>query len=306
MVIPSFDRPETLCSTTLTLLRCHEIPMDRVAVFVSPTTVQTAGVPEWYRYVRTLKKQGFGDVHVVPGGHGLEQQMEKAFEWVGTGYAIVMSDFVKNIMESATTSTGAAVLRPVPHGSLKWLWEHGAQVLTATGCRAWSVNPSHNAICLKQNIISRRLGLLDGNMTGIFLQEDSKSFKVTPGHGLIYDVEFSAALWSQGYRFVRYMGLCCDHPYRGRGGQATLWKNPTKRQLAEDKAIKAAAKKFPTCLKWHAKPKSTLRVMQYTYLRDGDGPVTMVRRGRLGRPPVYNIDRPSSSAQRTRRMRARK
>ena len=306
VVIPSFDRPEILCSTTLGLLRLHGVEMNRVAVFVSPETIEANGDPEWYRYTRTLKDRGFGEVNVVPGGRGLEVQMERAMEWVGHGYMIVMSDYVKSVMALDSSLPGSTRVRSVPAGTLPLLWEHAAEMLEATGHRAWSVNPSSRYSCLRENMISRRLGLLNGNMMGILLPDDWRQWKVTAGHGLIYDVEFSAALWESGYMFFRYMGICCDHPYRGRGGQATLMRNAKARRKIENRALKAVAKKYPKCIKWYLKPRASLKVMQYKFLVDGFPPLTMQRRFSAGRPRKYHVTASASTAERVRRCRAKK
>ena len=51
LVIPSFDRPTELCGYTLALLRKEGVPLDKVNVFVSPSSAKPGGTPEWYRYV---------------------------------------------------------------------------------------------------------------------------------------------------------------------------------------------------------------------------------------------------------------
>ena len=68
--------------------------------------------------------------------------------------------------------------------------------MKATGCVARSLNPSHKPKRLESLAISRKLGLLDGNLTGTLLPPDWRRLVVTKGHGLIYDVEWSASLWS--------------------------------------------------------------------------------------------------------------
>ncbi len=66
--------------------------MQKVAVFASPEKLASRSDPEWYRHTRTLRDRGFGEAHVAPGGRVLEMQLERAMEWVGHGYMIVMSD----------------------------------------------------------------------------------------------------------------------------------------------------------------------------------------------------------------------
>jgi hypothetical protein len=304
LVIPSFDRPTELCGNTLSLLRRDGVPLDRINVFVSPLAASPGGTPEWYRYVEECKKHHFSEVHVRPGGRTLEEQMVAAMEWVGTGYMIVMSDTVRSIQTRQDTPGSTTRMIPAPKGTVLALIEHGFQLLRATGCTAWSVNPSHNPWQLSVLSITRRLGLLDGNLMGMFLPPNWRKMQVASGHGLIYDVEWSASLWSNGHRFCRYQGVCCDHIYRRPGGQATLMKDATKRRQRETQAIKACAKKFPSLLKWCHKPKASLKTMEYKFLTHGPSGLVMAKTQR-GRQLAYSLGAASTSTERMARMRKR-
>lgn len=306
LVIPSFDRPTELCGNTLSLLRKDGISMDHVNVFVSPTTASPEGnrSPEWYRYTEECKKHGFAEVHIRPGGRTLEDQMVAAMEWVGTGYMIVMSDTVRSIQTREDTPERQTRMIAAPTGTVMALIKHGFQLLTATGCTAWSVNPSHNPWQLSVCGITRRLGLLDGNLMGMFLPPDWRRMKVASGHGLIYDVEWSASLWSNGHRFVRYQGVCCEHTYRRPGGQATLMNDAVKRRLHETQAIKACAKRFPKLVKWIRKPTASLKTMEYKFSTQGPAGLVMAKTQR-GRGLAYSLGCPSTSTERMARLRQR-
>ena len=86
-------------------------------------------------------------------------------------------------------------------------------------CVAWLVNPIHNPKQLNHWAISRKLRLLEGNLTRMLLPDDWKRMNVSKGDGQIYVVEWRAALWSNGNRFFRNCGLCCEHPYRQEGSK---------------------------------------------------------------------------------------
>ena len=303
LVIPSFDRPTALCGTTLSLLRSEGVPMDRVNVFVSPLPASPGGPPEWYRYSEEMKRHGFPDVHVRPGGRSLEEQMAAAMEWVGSGYMIVMSDTVKSLLTREDHHDSKVTMVKTPKGTLLALVKHGFHLLRATGCTAWSVNPSHNPWQLSVSGITRRLGLLDGNLTGMFLPPNWRRMQVTHGHGLIYDVEWSASLWAHGHRFCRYQGVCCDHSYRQPGGQATLMKDVAKRRRVETQAIKACAKKFPDLIKWIHKPTASLKTMEYRFLTHGPGVLVMSKTQKS--KCSYSLGQTSTSTERMRRLRAR-
>lgn len=305
VVVPSYDRPQQVVNNTLTWLRDQGIPLNRVGVFVAPTTVDGQEHPEWFRYLTALRQANMTDVHLVPGANGLENQMMKCMEWVGEGgYMIIMSDTVRHLCQREP-GAGAARLEPVPKGTLKALIKHGADLLRASGCIAWSVNPSHRPANLSPLMITRRLGMLDGNLTGMFIPGCWRELKVTKGHGLICDVEFSALLWHRGYRFLRYQGLCCAHTYRLQGGQATLMPQALKRRRCENEALKAAARKYPEQLEFFKKPTGSLRTMQYRYKKDGEDRLTMVRLAVMGRPRRYKLGASSTSTERMRRLRLR-
>jgi hypothetical protein len=301
LVIPSFDRPTELCGNTLSLLRGDGVPLDRVSVFVSPLTASPGGMPEWYRYVEECKKHNFPEVHVRPGGRTLEEQMNAAMEWVGSGYMIVMSDTVKSMQTRSDNLGSKTTMVQAPKGTVLALIKHGFHLLRATGCTAWSVNPSHNPWQLSVLSITRRLGLLDGNLTGMFLPPNWRKMTVTTGHGLIYDVEWSASLWANGHRFCRYQGVCCEHTYRRPGGQATLMNDAAKRRQRETLAIKACGKKFPRLLKWSHKPKASLKTMEYKFLPHGPSALFMAKTQRNKRG--YSLGQASTSAERMARMR---
>jgi len=303
LVIPSFDRPTALCGTTLSLLRSEGVPMDRVSVFVSPQPASPGGTPEWYRYSDEMKRHRFAEVHVRPGGRSLEEQMAAAMEWVGSGYMIVMSDTVKSILTREDNHGSKVTMVKTPKGTLLALVKHGFHLLRATGCTAWSVNPSHNPWQLSVSSITRRLGLLDGNLMGMFLPPNWRRMQVTHGHGLIYDVEWSASLWAYGHRFCRYQGVCCEHRYRQPGGQATLMSDVVKRRRVETQAIKACAKKFPHLIKWMHKPKASLRAMEYRFLTHGPGVLVMAKSQK--NKCSYSLSETSTSTERMRRLRAR-
>jgi hypothetical protein len=304
LVIPSFDRPTELCGNTLSLLRREGVPLDKVNVFVSPSSAMPGGTPEWYRYVEECKTHHFPEVHIRPGGRTLEAQMVAAMEWVGSGYMVVMSDTVRSIQTREDKPNCTTRMVPAPQGTVLALIKHGFELLRATGSTAWSVNPSHNPWQLSVSTITRRLGLLDGNLMGMFLPPNWKQMQVTSGHGLIYDVEWSAALWSQGHTFCRYQGVCCEHTYRRPGGQATLMNDVTKRRLRETQAIKACAKKYPSLVKWCSKPKASLRTMEYKFSPQGPSGLVM-EKARGGARREYSLSEKSTSAQRMARMRQR-
>ena len=306
VVIPSHARAEDLCLTTLPLLRKHSVNMSRVHVFVDYAWTTASGDRGYDTYVRTLRARGFPEVHVRPGGEGLEGNMHaiRTLFDVGT-YLITMSDKVADVLEVTSRDHGANVLRPIPLGSLPSLWHHGHEVLKAGRFAAWSTNATQSARTMRWDVMSRKAGLLDGNMTGQLVTPAFKGMRVD--HGLIYDVEYAAALWDSGERYVRYRGICCKHPYRSSGGQATKFPDPQVRRQAEDDAIKAIAQKYGDVVQYTPKPNASLKVMQYSFRTRGPGVLTFqIRNGHgAGRRRQYQLQRPATNAERQAAFRKR-
>jgi hypothetical protein len=219
-------------------------------------------------------------VHLLPGAKGLEKQMEKAMEWVGEGYMITMSDTVTDILvRRKRKRSGRQFLSPMKKGLLLALVHHARDLMVAGAFTAWSVNPMHNAGRMSpKNLISRKLGLLDGNFSGMLLPQDWKQCRVRKDHGLIYDVEWSAALWSRGYKFVRYMNMCANHTYRRNGDQETLFQDPVARKAKENTLLKEVAAKFPKLLMFKRTRNASVKRMQYRFRAVGLQPLTMVTR----------------------------
>lgn len=299
VVIPSHARPHDLCETTLALLHKHEVDLSRVHVFVDFNCKNQCGVPAYETYVLTLRQYGFHAVHVRPGGPGLEGNMKAIRQLFDIGtYLITMSDKVCDVLEIAPGIRGEQMKISVPNGSLLTLWHHGYDLLKAGGFAAWSTNATHSVRTMRADALSRKAGLLDGNMTGQLVTHALKEMQLD--HGLIYDVEYAAALWDSGQRYVRYRGICCKHPYRSAGGQANIYPDPTARRHAEDSAIRALAQKYPKVVRFTRKPSASLKVMQYSFRPSGPAPLIFnARHGlRKGRRRRYDLKRAATGQER--------
>jgi hypothetical protein len=176
IVIPSLNRPDELCLTTLALLRSHGISLSNVGVFITPTVLAEHEVPEWSRYLAALRRHDMLEVQLLPGAIGLAQQMRKAMEWVGQGHMITMSDTVTDILvRHSRRRSDQQFLAPMSKGWMLPLIHHAHDLMIAGAFTAWSVNPMHNAGRMNsKNLISRKLGLLDGNFSGMLLPSDWK------------------------------------------------------------------------------------------------------------------------------------
>ena len=308
VVIPSFDRPEQLCKTTLPLIQQNSIPLEKVAVFVAPGHAPGRTAPEWQRYLDALRRFGLTEVRLLEGGRGLVANMNAALEWVGSGYFITMSDSVTDVQQVFQDGRGLPKLRPLPKRGLHAIICHGRALMAAGSFVAWGLSPSHSARCLKEDQLSRKLGLLDGNLSGCVLPCDWRDMTVHPARGLIYDVEWTANLWARGYRFVRFSGLCARHEYRRPGGQASLYQDVLERRQQENAAIRGLAAERSLEVRFTEKPTATLKTMQYSFRAKGPGPLCMAppSENPCGRKRKEFLDRPMSPAERKQKQRGGK
>ena len=172
IIIPSFDRPVKLCKSTLSLLSTQGIPLNKVHVFVSPGLAPRSTMLEWQRYHEALRAHGFLEVHLREGGIGLSCYAMAALNFVKSGYVITMSDHVLDIQEQTKRVDESMCLTSLPTGGLHALIQPGYQMLMGGKFTVWGVSPSHSPNRLRPDVISRRLGLVDGNICGMLLPLD--------------------------------------------------------------------------------------------------------------------------------------
>ena len=304
IAIPTFGRPDTLCNATLPLLRRHGFPMEQVHIFISPRQAADSQDPEWFRYLTALRREGYDTVHLEVGRDGLENQMHSIFTWAGSGYLIVMTDDVRDVLVRKVPPGADARLEPLPLGMLRALFLHGRDLLVATDCFAWSLSASRNLRSMDESKIPRRFGLLEGNLTGFRLEGNPESWRVEANMGVIYDVALSCKLWSTGRRFLRYRSMCLDHRYRAEGGyRSTMDLNA--RRLQEDEAIKKLEGRHGDLVRFQARPESGAGRMNFQMLSQGPGPLVLKAPAPItaGRRYEGFAHRPMSASERQRRHR---
>ena len=168
-------------------------------------------------------------------------------------------------------------------------------------CAAWLVNPSHNPKQLNHWAISRKLRLLEGNLARVLLPDDWKRMNVSKGDGQLYVVEWRAALWSNGYRFFRNCGLCCEHPYRQEGASHANEERLVPKESGGGGNPKCVRNVSRLRAPMH-KPRACLRTIDYRFI--AHGPATLVMSIlKLGRKRMYHATTPSSSTERMLRLR---
>ena len=127
---------------------------------------------------------------------------------------------------------------------------------------------------MKTNAISRKLGLLDGNLWGLVKTPGFENVVKDPDDQVIYDVAMTANLWASGRRFFRYRGLCTSTVYRSSGGLQSRM-SMEQRRTAEDRRIRILAGKHETLVQFKAKPSASWSTMQYRFVEMGPQPLLM-------------------------------
>ena len=273
--IPSYNRPDKLCHCTLTMLRRHSIDMTRVHVFVAPSVTPDQGRPEWSRYLRELRGQGYSDVHIEPGGDGLWGQMQAIFSWAHEdSYIVCMSDDVEDIVSRKKKKDDAVTRKPLPHGSLDAIFLHAWDMMRVGNFDAWGLSASKNILSMDENVISRKLGLLEGNFWGMIAWPCLSSLLKEPDVGVIYDVAFTTEFWASGRRFFRYRGLSAVTTYKTAGGLMTSMTKEQRRS-AEDRQIRILSAKHPNLVQFKAKEISTLKMQQFSFTAQGPPPIRL-------------------------------
>ena len=274
--IPSFNRPEHLCEATLQFLRRHGIAMDRVHVFVAPTPAPQQERPEWSRYIRELRARGYEDVHVEPGGDGLVNQMQAIFSWAPEGsHLICMADDVHDIKCRKDGKADINTKKPLPNSSLEALFQHAWDVMRAGNFSAWGLSASKNVLNLDAKVLSRKLGLIEGNFYGVIAGPWLTTLVTDPQDDVIWDVAFSTEVWASGRRFFRYRGMCCVSPYKVPGGLLT-GTSKEQRRCEEDVRIQELSNKHPSLLQFKKKENSSLNQMQYEFFPKGPPTIQML------------------------------
>ena len=273
--IPSFNRPEKLCRTTMRLLKRHGIDLNRVHIFVAPSLAPKETRPEWSRYVRELREHNFGAVHVEPGGDNLREQMQAIFNWATEGsHVVCLSDDVDDIQEMKMRKDGSIHKKTLASGSLDALFQHAWDLMRAGNFSAWGLNASKNPLCMDTNVISRKLGLIEGNCWGIVAKPYLTRLVTDDEMSVIYDVAFTTELWATERRFFRYRGLAAATTYKTPGGTST-YMSPMQRRSAEDAKIQQLSSKHAAILQFKAKERASLSTQQFWFSQVGPSPLQM-------------------------------
>ena len=305
VAIPSYDRPQLLCTATLPLLAKHGVPLSNVHVFVCPQHAPGSKNPEWHSYLQTMRRFGYGDVNIEPGGIGLDGQMTCILRRFREGHLIVVNDDVHEIKELVRTRQGERKLRAIAYGGLVPIFGHARKLMEAGNFHAWSLGCCSALPNMSQHDVSRKCGLLNGNMFGLLRADDNLEKAVPAGMGLIYDSALSCVLWSLQKYYFRYRGLCLKHKFKASGGYASIFRCARSRRERENLLLCRLQKLYPKLVHFRKKPRASDRTMQQHFCQVGPEPLQLQpwRAASSGRPFEGFTGRAMTDAERQRKRR---
>ena len=221
VVIPSYDRAETLRDKTLIMLRGYGIPKSRIHIFV-------ANEEQAQIYKEVLPKSDYGQIIVAE--KGLMEARNFITRYYPENKPIVSFDDDVSELEILRGEK----LAHLP--SLQDLIKEGFALCRKHHLNIWGIYPVHNAFFMK-NEYSTDLKFLIGHMYGLFNKRDrllTTSYKE--------DYERTLLFATQDGGVVRLNNIVAKTKMGAKGGMDTV---VAKRIEANKKASAMLQKRFP-------------------------------------------------------------
>lgn len=237
VVIPSYNRVDTLKEKTLKLLKDYKIPASKIYVFV-------ANEEQKKLYEEGLDKGSVG--HIVVGVKGLPEVRNFIFDYFPKGKPIVsFDDDVRGFIEyDETTKRHEKKL-----GSLSKMFDRGFAECKKAGARFWGVYPSANGYFMKPTV-STDLRFIIGSFWGCYNPKDE--VRITIGNGEKEDYQRTIQFWEADGVVVRLNFFAVQTAtYATPGGL-----QEGNRLEREKKTVAAMMAKWPQYIKPNPRRKS--------------------------------------------------
>jgi hypothetical protein len=242
IVIPSYNRVETLKNKTLALLQKHKIPKERIHVIVADEDQAE------------LYKAGVGDDvgKIVVGVKGLVAVRNWIFQNYPLGAPVIsFDDDVKGFIEY----DARARRHERPLRDLAGMFDRGfaeckkAVSPTGTKARFWGAYPSANGFFMKPGVTTD-LRFIIGSFWGCF--NPGKEIQVPIGGGEKEDYQRTLLFWEADGVVVRLSDVAVQTATYGTPGGL----QDGNRLARERKTVKAMLKRWPTLLAPNPRRKS--------------------------------------------------
>ena len=236
IVIPSYNRVDTLKEKTLAVLKHYKIPKSKIYVFVANEEQ------------KALYEEGVGeDVgHIEVGIKGLPEVRNYIFDFFPTGKKIVsFDDDVRGFIEYDSTLKR----KEKKLVSLTKMLDRGFEECHKANGKFWGVYPSANGFFMKDTVTTD-LKFIIGSFWGCF--NPGKDVRITIGNGEKEDYQRTIQFWERDGVVVRMNQYAVQtSTYATPGGLQE--GNRLKR---EQKTVKAMIKKWPQYIKMNPRRKS--------------------------------------------------
>ena len=244
VVIPSYGRVEILKKKTLATLKEHNIPKDKIYVFVANEEEKKA------------YEEGVGsDVgHIVVGIKGLAEVRDFIFDYFPKGKPLVsMDDDIRGFVELVNAKKAKKI------GSLSDMFDRGFAECKKAGANFWGVYPTANPFFMKPGV-STDFKFVIGSFWGCF--NPGSEIRLAKSHGGMgtekEDYTRTILFWKRDGVIVRLNDVAV---------QTATYKTPGGLQIGdraarERKTVKVMLKKWPEYI-----AKNPARKSEYPELR---------------------------------------
>jgi len=236
VVIPSYNRVDTLKDKTLRVLQEYNIPKSKIYVFVANEEQ------------KALYEEGVGkDVgHIVVGIKGLPEVRNFIFDYFPKGQKIVsFDDDVRGFLEFDESKKR----HEKKLSDLSGMFDRGFEECKKAGGRFWGVYPSANGFFMKDNVTAD-LRFIIGSFWGCL--NPGKDVRITIGNGEKEDYQRTIQFWELDGVVVRMNCYAVQtSTYATAGGL-----QEGNRLARERKTVKAMIKKWPQYIKMNPRRKS--------------------------------------------------
>lgn len=245
VVIPSYNRVETLKTKTLALLQKHNIPASKIYVFV-------ANEDQKKLYEEGLEKGSVG--HIVVGVKGLAEVRNCIFKYFPKGKPLVeMDDDIREVLEySPRAKRHEKVCK-----DLVAVFERGFEECKKANARLWGVYPVPNGFFMKPTV-STDLKFIIGSFWGCF--NPGSEVQLMMG-GEKEDYQRTIQFWEADGVVVRLNFIAPKTAYYKEPGGM----QEGDRVVKQRKTVKAMLKRWPQYVKENPRRKSgypELRLVQ--------------------------------------------
>jgi hypothetical protein len=251
VVIPSYNRVDTLKAKTLKVLMDHKIPAEKIHIFV-------ANEEQKDLYEAGLEKGSYGKI--IVGVKGLPEVRNFIFDYYPKGKALIsFDDDVRGFLEYEPK----AKRKEKKITDLKAMFNRGFLECKKAGARFWGVYPSANGFFMKPTVTTD-LKFIIGSFWGCF--NPGKDVRITIGNGEKEDYQRTLQFWELDHTIVRLNFYAVQTAtYATPGGL-----QEGNRLAREKKTVKAMIKRWPKFIRMNPTRKSGYPEIRLVEPREDD------------------------------------